>query len=130
MREHRNTVITIALAALTAVVAFALFGSGGGDDSHITWWVADEFARTGRIRNLNLLPLEQSSSLALVILAGVVKRIFHARTPAAGVVLSLLAGVLTAWCGGRICKRIDARLQIPGALLIATTAPLAYWATS
>jgi len=52
-------------------LGFLLFGSTGRDDSYITYWVADQFRRTGRIANYNGKAIEQSSSLLhVLVLAG------------------------------------------------------------
>src|SRR3954465_1276536 len=86
--DDRSTFSAIATALVLIAVAagsIALFGSGGGDDSHITWWVVDKLVRTGHFHNFNGVALEQSSSLALVLLAAVVRGLTHLPTPAIGV---------------------------------------------
>jgi len=120
------------LAVPLLVVPFALwlFGSGGGDDSHITWWVVDELTRTGKIVNLNGDALEQSSSLGLVLVAAAARLLLPIATPQLGVLLSLLALAGTCWLTGRLARRLDPILEIPASLLVASSGPLVYWGTS
>ncbi len=127
-RLHR--VALAVLCVLAALGAFALFGSGGGDDSHITWWVVDELRRTGRILNLNGAAIEQSSSLALVLVVAALRVVLPIPTPALGVILSLLATSATCWMTARVARRFEPSLQLPAALLVATSGPLLYWGTS
>ena len=126
----RVRVGAFAVPILVILGALLLFGSGGGDDSHITWWVVDELTRTGKIVNLNGDALEQSSSLGLVLLAAAVRLLLPIATPALGVLLSLLALGGTCWLTGRLARRLDPALEIPASLLVATSGPLVYWATS
>jgi hypothetical protein len=121
----------VLVAPLLAVLgALLLFGSGGGDDSHITWWVVDELTRTGKIVNLNGDALEQSSSLGLVVLAATLRLLLPLATAQLGVLLSLLALVGTCWLTGRLARRLDPSLEMPASWLVATSGPLVYWATS
>jgi len=120
----------LVISALAVLGALLLFGSGGGDDSHITWWVVDELTRTGKIVNLNGDALEQSSSLGLVLLAATVRLLVPLPTPELGVLLSLLALAGTCWQSGRLARRLDPSLELPACLLVATSGPLVYWATS
>src|SRR6478609_10334281 len=103
----------IALWLLPCLVvggSLALFGSGGGDDSHITWWVVDTFKKTGRILNLNGAAIEQSSSLGLVFIVAALKFVFQFKTPALGVMLSLLAAAMTCLMGAKLAEQaLDAR---------------------
>jgi hypothetical protein len=120
----------IAIATAATLAGFALFGSGGGDDSHITWYVVDELRRTGHIVNLNGVALEQSSSLGLVIIAAALRSIVPLETPVFGVLLSLLSTIAAALTTGRAASQLDARLELPAVLLMATSGPLVYWGTS
>ena len=115
---------------LAVLGALLLFGSGGGDDSHITWWVVDQLTRTGKIVNLNGDALEQSSSLGLVLLAAAARLLVPIATPTLGVLLSLLALAGTCWLTGRLARRLDPVLELPASLLVGTSGPLVYWATS
>jgi hypothetical protein len=129
-KQYQLAILATLIGATCELAVLALFGSGGGDDSHITWWVVDELARTGHIVNLNQQALEQSSSLALVVIAGALRRLLPFSTPAIGVVLSLLAAVGASWMSARVARHFDPRLQIPTAALVGTSTPLAYWGTS
>ena len=126
----RRRAALLVLPVLVVLGALLLFGSGGGDDSHITWWVVDELKRTGRIVNLNGDALEQSSSIGLVLLAAAVGLLLPVATAQLGVWLSLLALAGTCWLSGRLARRLDPALELPACLLVATSGPLVYWATS
>jgi len=125
-----DRLIIIVVSLLVVVGALALFGSGGGDDSHITWWAVDELRRTGHFHNFNSVTLEQSSSLALVLIAALVRTFVPIPTPALGVALSLLATSASCWMTARVAGRIGPGLGLPAALLVATSGPLIYWGTS
>lgn len=122
--------LPLAAYASVAVGALWLFGSGGGDDSHITWWVVDELRRTGRILNYNGAALEQSSSLGLVLVVAALRLVIPLATPALGVVVSLAATSGTCWMASRVARRLHRELAAAAALLIATSGPLMYWGTS
>lgn len=125
-----RTTLTVLFLLATALGSLALFGSGGGDDSHITWWVVDELRRTGHFHNFNGVALEQSSSLALVLIAALFRYLVPVATPALGVGLSILAMAGTSWMTGRLASRLDPRLRFPAMLLVASSGPLVYWSTS
>src|SRR4051794_38902643 len=127
---RRARVGVLAVSVLVVLGALLLFGSGGGDDSHITWRVVDELMRTGKIVNLNGDALEQSSSLGLVLLSASARLLLPIATPQLGVLLSLLALAGTCWLTGRLARRLDPVLEVPASLLVATSGPLVYWATS
>ncbi len=92
--------------------------------------MVDELRRTGKIVNLNGDALEQSSSLGLVLLAATARLLLPIATPQLGVLLSLLALGGTCWLTGRLARRLDPALELPASLLVATSGPLVYWATS
>lgn len=118
------------LVAVLSVGSIALFGSGGGDDSHITWWVVDQLLKTGRILNLNGAPIEQSSSLGLVLIVAALRVFIHVPTPALGVVVSVIATAATCLMAGKVARRFAPELALPTAWLVATSGPLVYWGTS
>ncbi|MEI9940301.1 MAG: hypothetical protein WDO69_24045 [Pseudomonadota bacterium] len=120
----------LVVPVLVVLGALLLFGSGGGDDSHITWWVVDELTRTGKIVNLNGDVLEQSSSLGLVLFAAALRLLIPIATPQLGVLLSLGALGGTCWLTGHLARRLAPILELPASLLVASSGPLVYWATS
>lgn len=123
--------LAIAFVSIAVMAgSIVLFGSGGGDDSHITWWVVDELVRSGHFHNFNRVALEQSSSLGLVLIAAAARALSHAPTPALGVALSVAALGAACWMTGRVARRFAPELALPAALLVATSGPLAYWGTS
>lgn len=128
--DRRDALYCVAISLAAAGASVLLFGSGGGDDSHITWWVVDELRRTGHFHNFNGVSLEQSSSLALVLLVYALRLFVHVPTAALGVVVSIAALFATCWMTGRFARRFERRLAVPAVLLVATSGPLAYWSTS
>jgi len=128
MENRRLLLLAVALVAPLAAVM--LFGSGGGDDSHITWWVVDELWRTGHFHNLNSVTLEQSSSLALVLLVALLRAVIRIQTPALGVLFSLIATSATCLMTGVVSRRIHRAFGLPATALVATSGPLLYWGTS
>jgi hypothetical protein len=118
------------LVGLVTIGSIALFGSGGGDDSHITWWVVDQLRNTGRILNLNGAPIEQSSSLGLVLIVAALRVFIHVPTPALGVVLSVTATAGTCLMTAKVARSFAPELALPSAWLVATSGPLVYWGTS
>lgn len=112
----------VAAGIVFLLVALVLFGAGGNDDSHITYWSAWTLATRGEIVSYNGLPLEQSSSLTLVLVLGLLHALIGAPLPMLGWAVSVAAGVaVVAWL---------ARRNAVAGLLAASALPLLYWSTS
>ena len=60
------------------LLGYALYGSAGHDDSHITFWASYTLSEFGEIVNYNGDRIEQSSSLLLTVLTAVGAAIFIA----------------------------------------------------
>ena len=129
--RERSTKFGPGLIALSFVAAgFALFGSTGNDDSHITYWVADHLASSFEIVNYNGRPVEQSSSLALVLLLGLLGAITPVPAPLLGWLASVAFGVLTLLEAARLCTRLQLAGFGPALLVLAGFLPFLYWSTS
>ena len=116
--------------ALAAWLVATNFPAGGNDDSHITYWAAHALAHLGRVVNYNGKAVEQSSSLGLVLLLGVIERALGATPPWSGWVVSI-AGALAAIFGcAAIGRRASPAVGAVAPLLTATALPFLYWSTS
>ncbi len=102
-----------------------LFSSTGHDDSHITYWVALALQRFGKLVNYNGERVEQSSSLAHVVLLALLGLVTRAPMPTLGPLTSIGFGALAVGLTAKV-----ARLVTParGAELLAATAVcFVYW---
>lgn len=73
--DHQPGRRRVALAAITIgaiAAAIALFGIEARDDDYITFFAAQHLALTGSLTNINGAHVEQSSTLALVLLLAAV----------------------------------------------------------
>ncbi|MGK4007750.1 hypothetical protein WMF31_34355 [Sorangium sp. So ce1036] len=121
--------ITVVLAAIAAflLLGFVLFSAPGHDDSHITYWAAHTLKELGQILNYNGERVEQSSSLAHVVLLALLGALTRVPLPTLGPLTSIAAGVLAIALVARL-----ARAAVPGAprgaeLLVATASWFVYW---
>ncbi|AKU92106.1 hypothetical protein AKJ08_2493 [Vulgatibacter incomptus] len=103
-------------------LALVLFGSAGNDDSHITYWSAYTLATKGQILSYNGVPLEQSSSLTLVLVLG----LLYALT---GIPLPTLGWAVSVGAGLAVVALLARRRPVAG-LLAACSLPFLYWSTS
>jgi hypothetical protein len=109
------------------VVGFLLFSSTGQDDSYITYWVADQLRRTGRLSNYNGKALEQSSSLLHVLLLAGVSLVTRLPVTTVAPWMAIVAGASCAPVAYWLGKRLDARAGWTAAAFVGTSAPLLYW---
>jgi hypothetical protein len=111
------------------LVAVCVFGVGARDDPYITFWVAEQLAKTGRLVNINGVRIEQSSSLAHVVVLAALYFVTRAPLPVLGYLVGLAGLVATIVLSSRLARRINARSELVAALLVALAFPLVYWAT-
>ncbi|HEV8549407.1 MAG TPA: hypothetical protein VGQ57_10270, partial [Polyangiaceae bacterium] len=115
--------------AVGSAVAAVEFPAAGNDDSHITFWAAHALATHGSILNYNGAHVEQSSSFTLVWLLAAAHRLglpIPATAWGLGIAFAVAAVVVASSLGRRLHERAGAIT----ALLLATSLPFAYWATS
>ena len=118
-------------AALSLVVVGVVgLGSGGHDDSHITFWVADALARGWGFVNYDGDPIEQSSSLTFAVLLALLHLITRVPVPVLGYLLGLVAGAVAVVQGHRLADRLAPGTGPFAAWMTATTFCLVYWSTS
>jgi hypothetical protein len=77
------------------LVAVCVFGVGARDDPYITFWVAEQLAKTGRLVNINGVRIEQSSSLAHVVVLAALYFVTRAPLPVLGYLVGLAGLVAT-----------------------------------
>lgn len=118
------------VAVLVPVVGLLAYSSSGHDDSHITFFVARELARLGRIVNYNGQPIEQSSSLLFVLLLGALHRLTAVSLPTLGAAVSMLFGALTVLSAGRLARRVDLTLERPVVIALGLNPCLLFWSVS
>ena len=127
----RARVLGIALGALGAIFLIASeFPAGGNDDSHITYWVAHALSTRGEIANYNGFRVEQSSSLGLVLLLGLLERITGLTTPVLGWSMSLLLAGLSVALVPFLGSTDSKHSKFWSPILLGTWAPFLYWSTS
>jgi hypothetical protein len=112
------------------VFAFILYGSGGQDDTYITFWPARALAEHGQILNYNGVRLEQSSSLSLVVVLAILYKILPFSMPTIGFLTSMAFGMLTVLLAERAARRLGIGSPAAVAPVIASVASFGCWATS
>ena len=105
-RPLRARAPTAAAIAVLLLLGFALFGSAGHDDSHITYWAALALQRFGQLVNYNGDRVEQSSSLAHVVLLALLGLTTRLPMPTLGPLTSIAGGAVTVALAGRLAGRI------------------------
>ena len=123
----RLAVLTIALGS--AALAIVLFGVESRDDAYATYWVASQLVATGHLVNVNGAPIEQSSSLALVLVLAALSLVTKAPMPVLGLAVGLASLVLTILLSARTARRVRPGSEVACALVVAVAFPLVFWST-
>lgn len=118
------TILPVLALPLTGLL---LFASAGRDDAYITFWAGQALARFGHIVNYNGEFLEQSSSLAQVVLLGLAARIVPLPVSELGLVIAVLFGCAAVVMTGRLARELSPDSAVPARWLAATAAGLVYW---
>jgi hypothetical protein len=127
LRAHAPTAAAIAIFLLIGLV---LYGSAGHDDSHITYWAALALRRFGKIVNYNGDRVEQSSSLAHVVLLALLGALTRLDMPALGPITSIAGGAATVALSAPLAARLAPAAPAArwgAALCVATAASFVYW---
>ncbi len=111
-------------------LGFLLFPSSGRDDSHITYWESHTLVRMGSIVNGNGVPLEQSSSLLLVLLLAALHALTTISLPTLGAIVSIAFAALSVRRCVRVARVLDPELEWPIWLLVPMIPSLIFWAYS
>lgn len=112
------------------MLSFGLFGSGGNDDTHITYWAAHTLAEHGGIFNYNGERFEQSSSLATVVLLGALRSLPPIGVPTLGYLLSMVSALFAVVLCARLADILEPESGAGVMPIVATLGPLLYWASS
>jgi hypothetical protein len=111
---------------LLLILGFGLFSSTGQDDSYITIWVAQALKQHGAIINLNGDRVEQSSSLAHVLILALLSAVTSLPFGTLTVVVSIVLGCVTVWLTGRLADRSSGHALAAGWLAASMTG-VVYW---
>lgn len=104
---------------------FLVFPSSGRDDSFITYWAVYSLGKWGHIINYNFQPVEQSSSMAHVILAGLFSALLHVNPVIIGRLTAILSGIGSIWAVDLISQK--SKLPQVTLLLLAINPIFIYW---
>jgi hypothetical protein len=118
----------VVVAALSCASAL-FFGVGARDDPYITFWVAEQLAKTGHLVNINGAPVEQSSSLAHVLVLAALYFVTRAPMPVLAYAAGLVALFATVQLSASLAGRLRPGTQLPAACLVGLAFPIVYWAT-
>jgi hypothetical protein len=121
---------TIVPAAALLILGLSLFTSTVHDDSYISYWAAHTLAEKGQLVNYNGERVEQSSSLAFVVLVALLSRILPFAISNIGPLVSILAGIGTVLLVQRIAVAVNPALEFPAGMLAASSSALVYWSFS
>jgi len=96
LADKKYTQILLVVGAITLFLSqgLFLFSSAGRDDVHITYWAAETLVQTGKILNLNMEFVEQSTSLLHVVLLSILHILFGTDLPTLGALFSIVARML------------------------------------
>lgn len=125
----RSRPVVGVIATLSAFASVLLFGSAGRDDSYITFWEAEQLADHGRLVNINGARIEQSSSLAHVVLLAFLHVVTRAPIPLLGVIVGAVCLIVTICLAAYVADELRPGAGLPTALACATAFPLMYWST-
>ena len=115
---------------LFLIVGFVLFPSAGRDDSYITFWPAETLASDGVIRNYNGAAVEQSSSLAFVVLIAAVVRATGWPVVIAAWILGIVAGLAVIEACRTLGERVRSGSGPLASWIAAASAGFTYWSFS
>jgi hypothetical protein len=125
----RRIVAVGAIAIGACALAVVAFGIEARDDAYITYWVAEQLAKTGRLVNVNGSHVEQSSSLALVLVLAALFTVTRLPLPVLGYVVGLASLGVTVWLAAGLARRVRPEAELPAALVVAVAFPLLFWST-
>jgi len=114
----------------SSIAAFVVVGVGGVDDSYITGWVALNISRSGSLSNFNGDSIEQSTSLLHVLILGTLRFVTRLPVPVLSYSLGIAGLIATVTVAGVVAERLYKGSGLVTALLVGTSFPFLYWATS
>jgi hypothetical protein len=117
----------VVAVALHLGIGFVLFSSSGPDDVHITYGAAANLLRRGSVVNYNGDPIEQSSSLAHVVLTALFSRVTGLSVVTVGHVLPIVAGALCLPVVFRLAERLVPQRPVTTTLFVACIPQFVHW---
>jgi hypothetical protein len=111
------------------LLAVCVFGVGARDDDYITYWVAEQLAKTGHFVNIDGARIEQSSSLAHVLVLAALYFVTRLPLPVLGYAVGLASLVATIWLTARLTRRARPEAEWGATLVVSIAYPIVYWAT-
>lgn len=125
---RRDRAWSIACGALFLVLMLAFSAFVGNDDAYITFWAAHILAKHGTLVNLNGVRIEQSSSLAMVVVLALFERLLPwISLPMLGWCVSIGAGLACIAASVRLARLIEPGVARYAAPIVATTTSFFYW---
>ncbi len=116
-----------AAALLHLALGFCLFTNNSPDDTHITYAAARNLLLHGKVTNYNGDPIEQSSSLAHVLLTALGAWISRAPVPTVGHVIPILFGVACLPLAQELARRVAPRATVAAPFFVATIPTFLFW---
>ena len=121
---------SVSLVAVgSCVLSVAVFGVGARDDDYITYWEAEQLAKTGHLINLNGAPIEQSSSLAHVFVLATLYFVTRLPLPLLGYLVGIACLAITVLLSARLARSIDSSSELPAAVVVAIAYPIVFWSS-
>lgn len=124
---HRIAVWSLLSAISLTTLGWTLYGSGGHDDSHITYWPAYTLSHFGEIVNYNGDFLEQSSSLLQVLSISLFHSITGVGIVTSGYLTSILFGILCLPLVYVLSRHFCTQAAPYSTLITATSGSFVYW---
>ncbi len=128
-RSRRGAIAVAVIAAASCAFAILAFGVETKDDAYITYWVAEQLALHGHLVNVNGSHLEQSSSLADVVVLALLYLVTRAPLAVLGYVVGLASLAATIAMSAVVARRIRPGTELAAALAVAVAFPLVFWST-
>jgi len=131
-RRARRSLRPLAVPGIalgSCLLAVILFGVSARDDDYITFWEAEQLAKFGHLVNINGAAIEQSSSLAHVVVLALLYFVTRVPIPVLSYLVGLAALASTVWLASRLAKSLHPAAELPAALVVSVAFPLVFWAT-
>lgn len=124
-----RNLVALTLSGVSLLLAVCVFGVGARDDDYITYWVAEQLAKTGHFVNIDGARIEQSSSLAHVLVLAALYFVTRLPLPVLGYAVGLASLVATIWLTARLTRRARPEAEWGATLVVSIAYPIVYWAT-
>ncbi|MCP4362620.1 MAG: hypothetical protein GY796_31845 [Chloroflexi bacterium] len=130
IKNRKTQWLEIIPPLIPLTMGFTLISSMLDDDAYITFWSAHILAETGEIVNYNGDRVEQSSSLAFVVLLAIFVKLLPIVLPTFSPLLSGIFGAGTVFLTQRLMSQLNPALSIYAGLLVGSATSLIVWSVS